>query len=232
MKPIERQIRFEEVKSELTVLNFLKRLLKLKSWARTLFWVSVGVVFLFWLAITVRIIPQTFSWAGLIFLAPISYSMFKQSELYRLRYYKERNLQAWPWSTRMRVADLERFRDSLKSRELYQREDIKVFTKQTRATLELRYAGSVWRHPLLLFALGFTANALFQSLSGMGVTVNSALLTFLVFALLFVLTVVPLIYDIATGERQLLNRLLLLLITVSSDFREQNPDARGDKSDA
>ncbi len=33
MEPVERQLLFEKVKNELTVLSFAKHLLELKSWA-------------------------------------------------------------------------------------------------------------------------------------------------------------------------------------------------------
>ncbi len=185
---------------------------------------SAGAAFLFWLAVTVTLIPQAFSWAGLVFLTPTTYGMFRQSEMYRLPYYKKYNLQDKPWPVRKSLADLGRFQDLLKVEGVY-REDITIFVRRAEVALEIGYLGSVWRHPFFLVALRFTANALFQSLNGVGVAVNSVLLAFLVFALIFVLTVVSQIYNVAVGERQLLNRFLLFLITVSDSFEERRPSS-------
>lgn len=220
MRLIQQQLLLETIKEKFTVLNFVKTSFKLSSWARTIIWLSTISISILLLLLTMHLVPRELIWVAPLFVIFFVYGLFRQSELYRRPYYRKLNLQSKPWAVRRRLADLERIRGVLKSAGFYRREEVEAYIRQIDIALDLKHSASIWQHPLFLFALGFLTSLLTQSFVEMVDISNPMIFAFFLFVLFLTITVIPQIYDIFTGERQLLKRLLISFVVISSDFGE------------
>lgn len=221
MRLIQRQILFERLKDESTIFYFMRvMLLDLKSKERVMIWIAIASGGMSVLLYSLNAVPQTTFLFAEVFLAILFlYMLFRQSESYRSPYYRSLGIQNMALHTRRRLADLERVRDSLKSKGLYQREDIDALIEQVTDSLDLKYNSGIWQHSLFLLVISLLTSTLVQSLSRLSAIPPETTFGLSLLALIFVTTVVPQIYDISTGERQLLKSLLKTLKIIRGDLR-------------
>ena len=221
MTPAKRQLLFMQIKDEVSVGSTLNLwLFKMETPERTMIWAALGLTAVVWLLSTTQVIPYQFVWLGLGPLAIFAYGLFRQSERYRLPYYKTLNIEKKKWAKRREVADRQRIRDSFIDKGLYKKEHLEAFTNEITAALETKHVTGLGKHPLYIYILGICTGPVVQSLIGQGRDLNPSALVVLIFALILTVTVVPLIYDIVTGERRRLRYLLTSCQAITRDIAD------------